>query len=347
MQRNLIVLHPLPVNRGVSAPVKFFTKIFNDGQYKEILLKDYKFNTITSLDIIHQYGKSEKEFCEYIKNEQSFSNSIILAIQTLAVSRVNIIERANNIKFVGWLNDPHHFAEIIENRETTIQKYIETYDSHVLDKIDYLITPSSIYFDNLKMKKYYDKIVDLFYCLDPEWFLPLSNRRYHERDSKIILSGAFGEGYKSRSEFYDLKTKSSEFDALIHRIKHPGYKNNDHMTGVNYYNKLSEFKAAFVGHHDFPLNFLLAKHIEVLMCGCLGFFEPNRLLYDQLGLIESEHYVSNFKEGCMIDNYSFYYDWINSERGREVSRSGQKYVMEKFGKQQINKLFDILEKCAT
>lgn len=44
------------------------------------------------------------------------------------------------------------------------------------------------------------------------------------------------------------------------------------MTGVNYYNKLSEFKAAFVGHHDFPLNFLLAKHIEVLMCGCLGFF---------------------------------------------------------------------------
>jgi len=347
MQKNLIVLHPLPINRGVSAPVKFFTKIFNDISYKEILLKNYEFNTITSLDIINKYEKSEAEFCEYIKNEKSFSNSVILGIQPLAVSRVNIIDGANNIKFVGWLNDPHHFAEFVENRGTIIQKYAETYECDTLDKLDYLITPSAIYFDNLKMKKYYEKIVDLFFCLDPEWFSLLSNRHYHERESRIVLSGAFGEGYKSRAEFYDLKTKSSEFDELIYRIKHPGYKDNDYMTGINYYNKLSEFKAAFVGHHDFPLNFLLAKHIEVLMCGCLAFFEPNRLLYDQLGLVESEHYVSNFREGRMIHDYSFYYDWINSEGGREVSTNGQKYVMEKFGKPQLDKLFDILKKVGT
>jgi hypothetical protein len=79
------------------------------------------------------------------------------------------------------------------------------------------------------------------------------------------------------------------------------------MTELNYYNKLAKYKSAFVGHHIFPINFLLAKHIEVLMCGCLGFFEKNDLLFSQLGLIEFVHYIPCTDEsGDVIDDYDFY-----------------------------------------
>jgi hypothetical protein len=86
---------------------------------------------------------------------------------------------------------------------------------------------------------------------------------------------------------------------------HPGYKNNEHLTELNYYLKLSEYKGAFVGHHEYPLNFLLAKHIEVLMCGCLGFFEKN---------IKIRYGYNDRKEGWVnINPKSEYYYAYNKE----------------------------------
>lgn len=115
------------------------------------------------------------------------------------------------------------------------------------------------------------------------------------------------------------------------------------MTEINYYNELSKYKSAFVGHHNYPLNYLLAKHIEVLMCGCLAFFEPNILLKEQLGLIEYEHYVPCFDENGLIKDEDFYINWMNSKEGEEIAYNGKEYV-KKFGKDYIKELINFFNK---
>jgi hypothetical protein len=157
----------------------------------------------------------------------------------------------------------------------------------------------------------------------------------------VVLSGVVFKGYDSRLEFDRLRIEES-FKSLIYKIEHPGYVENKHMTEVNYYRELAKYKAAFVGHHRFPLNFLLAKHIEVLMCGCLGFFEPNPLLKDQLGLIEYVHYIPCFDENGLIKDSKFYLDWIRSDEGYKISIRGKEYVRSRFGKEYVEKFVDFL-----
>ena len=115
------------------------------------------------------------------------------------------------------------------------------------------------------------------------------------------------------------------------------------MTEMNYYNKLSEFKAAFVGHLLFPINYVVAKHIEVLMCGCLGFFEKNPLLEKELGLIEFVHYIPcSDDNGNLIEDENFYLKWL--EKGEQIAINGAIYVREKFGQKYIDTYLEILNK---
>jgi hypothetical protein len=76
------------------------------------------------------------------------------------------------------------------------------------------------------------------------------------------------------------------------------------------------------------------------MCGCLGFFEPNTLLKDQLGLIEYVHYIPCFNEDGLIKDKDFYIKWINSEEGYKISLQGKEYVRNKFGKEYVKQLAD-------
>lgn len=241
---------------------------------------------------------------------------------------------------IAWMDDPHYFAHFVrENGEkVNVQKYSKTYTPVYLDKID-LITPSPVYFKNLNINMYNDKIYFLFYMLNPCHYKKIKIDNYNERKNNIILSGCMGSEstYKTRYQFKMLKYKSKEFDDLIYWQKTPGYSNNEHMTEMNYYNKLSEFKGAFVGHHVYPINFLLAKHIEILMCGCLGFFERNNLLYEELGLIEFVHYIPCTDEnGDVIDDYEYYAEWLNNKKGAEIALNGSSYVRKTFGESHIN-----------
>ena len=219
--------------------------------------------------------------------------------------------------------------------------YSEKYNPMYLDKFDILITPSPIYFKNLGITEYDNKIKFLFYLLNPDQYNQLNYNNYDNRKNQIILSGVVGGGYKTRIDLLNLKNKSYEFNNLIYHQITPGYTNNNHMTEMNYYNKLSEYKGAFVGHHLFPINFCLAKHIETLMCGCLGFFERNPLLKEELGLIEFIHYIPCSDEyGNLIQDVSFYTNWL--EKGKEIAMNGSKYIREKFGENYLDEYLKII-----
>ena len=161
---------------------------------------------------------------------------------------------------------------------------------------------------------------------------------YNNRKNNIILSGAITEEYKIRANLKSMKNNNEDFNKLIYHLPHLTYdytKNNED-TKMNYYNILSQYKGAFVGHPIFPL----AKHIEVLMCGCLGFFERNKLLKTELGLIEYVHYIPcSDDNGNLIEDIQFYTDWLN--KGETIANNGKKYVIKHFGEHNINKYINI------
>ena len=344
--KNLFVFY----HRGdydVGGLVRFLIKIFDLEKYRNILLDEYGFKVITSTDI-DILGKSDDDFIQMLNNGD-FPDSVVFGIHPYGLSLIYKISSEsrikNRLKSAGWLNDPHFLAHYIKDRGEIVQRYTKRYVPPFLNNIDYLITPSAVYFENLNISEYAYKIVDIFYFLDPEKFDVLKSFGYRERLDKIILSGSLGEGYTSRRHFNRLREESDGFYNIVDKLDHPGYKDNEHMTEMNYYRKLCEYKGAFVGHYDFPINFVLAKHIETLMCGCLSFFEPNILLQSQLGLKEFIHYIPCFKDGKMIEDPLFYKEWLESDEGEKIAKVGQEYAMEKFGLDQIRKMFEFFDKC--
>jgi hypothetical protein len=340
-----IIVLSLCQNYDVGGLVRYFIKMFENNE-----LFGNHFEVITSKKIREEYGlfevdgweaqSIEKDFIKKIK-EDDIDQYIILGIHPYGLHTA--IESETKIKKIAWTNDPHYFSNYAERNGETVQDFSESFDPEILEKIDYLITPSKIWFKNLKIEKYEQKIKYFFYFLNEELFSKTGNKNYEQRISKIVLSGCVGGGYLSRIEFDKLRT-TKNFKDLIYKIEHPGYENNEHMTDINYYDELTKYRAAFVGHYKPPINFLLAKHIEVLMCGCLGFFEPNPLLETELGLIAFEHYIPCFDENNqLIKDENFYKNWMESKEGEEIAENGKSYVREKFGKKYIQELIEFLK----
>ena len=335
---------------GIGGLVRYFIKLhdkidtsikFIKSGYKIITYK----NICKYIDLENKIISSIDKFINYINIISTNSQKNIIFNFHLYNIDLFIINKKNNY-LVGWTNDPHSFAHYIKdenNEQVCVQTYSKKYKSEHLNKLDLLITPSPIYFKNLDITEYDHKIKFLFYILNPDFYNKLDYNNYSNRKNQIILSGTVNEGYRSRLYFNNLKTKSDTFNNLIYYQISPGNENNAHMTEMNYYNKLCEFKGAFVGHYNFPINFCLAKHIEILMCGCVGFFEKNLLLEKELGLIEFVHYIPcSDEKGNLIEDEKFYEEWL--EKGNEIAVNGAKYVRERFGENYIDEYINIINK---
>lgn len=327
--KKLIVLS-LSDDYNVSSTIRYIIRMFYDNWIIEKFKKN-GIEIVTSKYIKEVLNKSE---VNYLKEINSNESCLIFGIHPYSWEMA--IEHCSGIKKIIWQDDLHYFANFADRKGKSVQEYSEKYDIKSINDISFIVTPSSIYFKNLGIET--DKLVDFFYFLDERYYV---ENKFENRKDAIVLSGVVFNGYNSRLEFDKLRNEDS-FKNLIYKIEHPGYKENKHMTELNYYNELSKYKGAFVGHHCFPLNFLLAKHIEVLMCGCLGFFEPNPLLKEQLGLLEYVHYIPCFDENGLIKNPNFYLNWINSDEGHEISIRGKEYVRNNFGKEYVKKFTDFL-----
>lgn len=332
----------------VGGLVRHIIKMFDNDNIKD-MFNQHNFEIITSNYIKSNinYKKVSTDRCDatvkFVEdiNEDEIQDYIMMGIHPYGLN--TLLESKRKIKKISWINDPHYFANYVEKNGETVQDYSQNFDPYVLKNVDYLMTPSPIYFKNLNITEYDKKIVYFFYFLNEDFYEKTGNIDYQKRENKVVLSGCVGGGYLSRIEFDKLRNIES-FRDIIYKIEHPGYKNNQHMTELKYYDELTKYKAAFVGHYKFPINFLLAKHIEVLMCGCLGFFEPNPLLESELGLIAYEHYIPCYDENSLIKDSNFYINWMNSEEGRKISENGKKYVRDKFGKKYVEKFIDFLKK---
>jgi len=335
-------------NYDVGGLVRYIIKMFENDDIRELFKKnDIDIITSHHLKSIIKYEKINTHRCDatvkFIDelDEDEVHNYYMLGIHPYGLN--TLIETKRNIKKIAWINDPHYFANYVDRNGETVQDYSQKFNPQILNNIDYLVTPSPIYFKNLNITEYDEKLIYFFYFLNEYFYQMTGNIDYKNRKNKVVLSGCVGGGYLSRIEFDKLRN-TEQFKELIYKIDHPGYKDNEHMTELKYYDELTKYKAAFVGHYKFPINFLLAKHIEVLMCGCLGFFEPNTLLETELGLISFEHYIPCFDENNqLIKDENFYKNWMESKEGEKIAENGKSYVREKFGKKYIQELIEFLK----
>jgi hypothetical protein len=322
-------------NYTVSGLIRYLIKMFYDYSVIEIF-KEKGIDIITSNYIKNNLNKTEEQFLNEIEDKENY---LIIGIHPYGWKIA--INHGQGIKKIMWQDDLHYFANFTNREGVSVQRFTNKYDPIYIEDVDYVMTPSSIYFKNLGINGFDEKIIDFFYFLNEENYSYIDNIKFEDRVNGIILSGEVTNGYDTRVEFNNLRLDDL-FKDIIYKIEHPGYENNEHMTELNYYKEVSKYKSAFVGCYVFPLNFLLAKHIEVLMCGCIGFFEPNPLLKEQLGLIEYIHYIPCFDENGLIKDISFYKKWIESEEGYKIANQGKKYVREKFGKEYIKKFASLI-----
>jgi hypothetical protein len=357
--KTLVILHNVNKDYDVGSLVRYIIKMYYDYDISVLFLKN-GIKIITTDNIINglyiPFNKTHvddneklKIFTTYAQKIEKFKKSIYLVIHRILLTSPSFIDN-KKIKKIFWFNDLHAFAYDVQdriNKNIVVQKYDKKYDIPELDKINYLLTPSMQYFKNLKIDKYNDKVKYLFYALNYKYYEQINYKNYHIRKNKIILSGSVSNGYKTRMQLKNYKDNNKYFNTYIDILDHPGYEKNAHMTDMNYYKKLCEYKGAFVGNYVYPINFLLAKHIEVLMCGCLGFFERNHLLKEQLGLIEYVHYIPcTDLNGNVISNINYYIYWMESKdsdgniRGQKIAQTGAEYVREKYGIKYIQEYID-------
>lgn len=334
--RKLIVLSQSD-DYTVSALIRYLIKMFYEDSVIEIF-NELGIEVITSRYIKEILNKTEIEFLTEVKEKENY---LIFAIHPYGWETA--IKSGCGIKKIMWQDDLHYFAHFVEREGEIVQRFSKKYEPVYIKEVDYLITPSSIYFKNLKIEEFNDKIIEFFYFLNEKNYEYIDESNFENRINGVVLSGDIVKGYDSRVEFDNLR-QNILFNDLIYKIEHPGYENNKHMTELNYYKELSKYKSAFVGHYVYPINFLLAKHIEVLMCGCIGFFEPNSLLKEQLGLIEYVHYIPCFDENGLIKDDSFYRKWIESDEGQIIAKQGKEYVRKKFGNEYIKEFADLISK---
>jgi hypothetical protein len=296
---------------------------------------------------------SNKELLHPISKEQ-VSEELMKAMENIMAILPDISEKYEKIIFLGF--HPTPFQPFIRyNKELKkymnvrtilwqddLHAYFETEEKKKkLDYADHIITPSPVYFENTN-PEYLNKTSFFFYSADfaeNEQF----SARWDKRFDKIILSGCINKSYRIRAAIANEMVKNKKFGEICDFVKKPKMKEYNYKDdvvlpyGTNYYKILGKFKGAFFGYYEYPKNFNLAKIVEILSMGCIGFFEYSPLLEKELGLIDMVHYVpcTNKDDGKLITDVEYYKYYLENRdgKGKMIADNGREYVRKNFSNQ--------------
>ena len=331
-----------------SSPIVNNLKILH--QWKEKFLAQ----GIEMTSMLEFLSYPNKELLHTISKEQ-VSEELMKAMDNIVTILPDIYQKYEKIIFLGF--HPTAFQPFIRyNKELKkyanvrtilwqddLQAYFEKeeYKKKKLDYADHIITPSPVYFENL-FPEYLTKTSFFFYSADfaeNEQF----SVKWDKRFDKIILSGCIYKNYHIRADIANEIVKNTKFGEICDFVKKPKMKEYEYKDnvvrpfGINYYKILGKFKGAFFGYYNYPKNFNLAKIIEILSMGCIGFFEFSPLLEKELGLIAMEHYVpcTEKKDGKLITDVEYYKYYLENKdgKGKMIAENGQEYIRKHFSNQ--------------
>lgn len=252
--------------------------------------------------------------------------------------KVNLIKKYK-IKTIFWMDDLHFACNNLNNDDRMVLENLEVDDRY--KNVDIIVSPSVEYFYNVGTKLV-NKVKFLFYYFDEKLIDLYNPDNYDSRINKILLSGKINKlSYPSRKQMYTNYYYNKD---LYDWLDHPGYNGKKHNKyHKTYYDELAKYKGAILGLAKYPLNFLLAKVIEILGSGCLGFFEESELYKKYLGLEEYVHYIpikkitDEYKPNYKMEDYFYlnlenemYKKFINSHFGKTIALTGYNYVKKNF-----------------
>jgi len=283
-------------------------------------------------------------------NKPEMTNYLETAMKNILEELPTIYKKYEKIIFLGFHPIPFqpmqtHYDELKKYPnvftilwQDDLQAYFKTeHRRNKLTYADHIITPSPIYFKNIA-PEYLDKSSFFFYNVDFR-FIKGYSQKFSRRINKIILTGCVNPQYIIRQKIYDEMQTNDKFEKITAFLKKPKRKEYNYHEesdqlpfGKNYYKILGSYKGAFFAYYEYPMNFNLAKIIEILSLGCIGFFEESPLLKEELGLEPFVHYVPCTKDGKLITKTKYYKYFLNNEDnlGRKIAEQGRKYIEDNF-----------------
>jgi len=283
-------------------------------------------------------------------NKPEMTNYLETAMKNILEELPTIYKKYEKIIFLGFHPIPFqpmqtHYDELKKYPnvftilwQDDLQAYFKTeHRRNKLSYADHIITPSPIYFKNIA-QEYLDKSSFFFYNVDFR-FIKGYSQKFSRRINKIILTGCVNPQYIIRQKIYDEMQTNDKFEKITAFLKKPKRKEYNYHEesdqlpfGKNYYKILGSYKGAFFAYYEYPMNFNLAKIIEILSLGCIGFFEESPLLKEELGLEPFVHYVPCTKDGKLITKTKYYKYFLNNEDnlGRKIAEQGRKYIEDNF-----------------
>jgi hypothetical protein len=375
-KRHVFVLHCIKLNHSVSYPVMLNYKIFTimkeelelsnlivhnitdfllPGDKQKIM--NEKINYALSDDVIMEiYNRTLEELFNYIIKE-NIENGVIFGFHPRGFDPIyhddrHAMLKRHKFKIVLWQDDLHTFNRKVNKDDKDVVLNVK------FDGADLILSPSSKYYEHIN-SPYKNKSLFYFYCMNESLFDDIPINNFRTRKNKILLSGAIGVIYPVRKKIHNFYTANEKIKAgiglgkvnplygYIDVLTHPGKdrKNNGDKTGLNYLKILASYKGAFFGHLSSPLDYPLAKVIEILASGTIGFFEDHPSYEEQLGLKKFVHYVPILQDANknLIYDVNYYRQYLEGPIGEKIAQQGCKYVRDKFTmKNKCKEIVDIV-----
>ena len=328
------------------------------------------------IDYVSYVQKAVSNLVDIMRTSDMYDNSILVGFQNIGsdyffyrkghcpFDYYNVF-KSKKCKFIIWMDDLHGFPDFPKIADYDEKNDYSKCSDYRLDLVDKIITPSRHYYELLQ-SQYLNKTIQYFYSLNEDWYQELNINNFKHRKNEILLTGAFSE-YPIRNLIVDILSIYKPWMVAANKIMNnikgynkdladiftylisPGYDRNTKdfysKVGINYLKTIAKYKGAFFGYAKNPCNFNLAKIIEILMCGTIGFFEYSPLLEKELGLIAFKHYVPiTDNEGKLISDKNYYLKYLNSVEGEQIALNGANYVRNEFSSEKrINQLISILK----
>jgi hypothetical protein len=168
-------------------------------------------------------------------------------------------------------------------------------------------------------KPYFNKAVSLPWSV-PDWMFGIATP-WNERKDQALISGMVARQYPFRRKIKRYIEKSK--DPLFTVLEHPSYQIGDPKHGIigrAFYEELARHKGGIVTSAKKPINYTVAKYVEVPACGCLAFMEKTPDLRD-MGFVDGENYIHitnwNFKSKIKL---------LRSDEACTIAQAGRELI---------------------
>ena len=297
------------------------------------------------IDYVSYVRKAFSNLADIMRSSDAYDGSTLIGFQNVGSDPFFYREgkcpwdyynvfKSKGCKFVMWMDDLHGFPRFPKIKDYEEGKDYSECSDYRLDLVDRILTPSRHYYELLS-SQYLSKTTQYFYSLNEDWYPEIDVSDFSKRETKVLLSGALS-AYPIRREIHSIsRDKNAPLSELITVLASPGYnrtlKGFYDKVGLNYLKTIARYKGAFFGYGAKPCNFNLAKIIEILMCGTIGFFEFSPLLERDLGLVAFKHYVPlTDSNGKLIRDPAYYLKYMDSDTGRQIASRGANHVRSEF-----------------